>query len=53
MPNFSGKKFRMIGKELKEELHFKEIWNSRWKFEIPALLQHGTICLVFLVKISK
>ena len=22
-----------------------------WKFEIPALLQSGSICLVFLVKI--
>ena len=46
MPSFSSDKFRMIKHELKEEWHFKEIWNSQRKFEIPALLQGGSICLV-------
>ena len=40
----------MIKYDLKEEYGFKEIWNSKWKFEIPALLQGGTICLASLVK---
>ena len=25
-------------------------WNSRWNFEIPALLLGGNICLISLVK---
>ena len=29
------------------------IWNSKQKFEIPALLQGGTICLVSPVKNSE
>ena len=51
MFSFSGKKFRMIGKELKGK-HFNKIWNSRGKFEIPALLQGSTMCLVLLIKIQ-
>ena len=39
----------MIKHQLKEEKHFKEIWNSSQKVEISALLQSGTICIVFLV----
>ena len=41
----------MIEYEMKEEQRFEEIWNfcnfwnSKQKFEIPALLQGGTICL--------
>ena len=46
MPSFSSKKIRMIEYELKEEWCFKEIWNSKQKFEIPALLQGGTISIV-------
>ena len=48
----------MIKYELKEEQPFEEIWNSwnfwnsKLKFEIPALLQDGTICLVSPVKQS-
>ena len=43
----------MIEKELKEELRSKEIWNSKQKFEILALLHGGTIGLVSPVKKSE
>ena len=33
--------------------NFCNFWNSKQKFEIPALLQGGTICLVSPVKISE
>ena len=33
--------------------NFCNFWNSKQKFEIPALLQGGTICLVSLVKNSE
>ena len=34
MPSFSGKKFRMIKKELREECRFEEIWYPKRKFKI-------------------
>ena len=33
--------------------NFCNFWNSKQKFEIPALLQGGTICLVSPVKNSE
>ena len=57
IPNFCGnKKTEWSSKNCTG--NFKEIWNllncrnSRWNFEILALLQGGSICLVSLVKIQ-
>ena len=56
MSSFSGKKIRNDRIRTEGEVAFQKIWkswnfrNSKWKFEIPALLQGGTLCLVFLVK---
>ena len=53
MSSFSSDKFSVIKQELKEEQRFKEIWNSKQKFEILALLQGGSMCLVSPVNNSE
>ena len=53
MPSFSGKKNQTDRIRTERGVTSQEIWNSKGKFEIPALLKCGTICLVSMERNSE